>query len=199
VARDLERRVLEVLGKGLRRRIYAGRTPPWLLRPGREEIASAWPLLRRIYRELTGGLELPAVMPLRESRTIDGVLGGRGLPQRVVEIDESQHFNAFRGATLRAYPQNMRLGFPRELWLELSLNGRMTASGGWAAPKPPLFPMNGGRHRQRAFRDALADLLPREHGWAPTLRIADVEVAGWIWDSRGAPSRLARLVEERLA
>jgi hypothetical protein len=42
-----------------------------------------------------------------------------------------------------------------------------------ARPCPPLFPDAGGRHLQRAFRDALADLVPLEHGWLPTLRIAD--------------------------
>jgi hypothetical protein len=40
----------------------------------------------------------------------------------------------------------------------------------------PLFPGPGGRHRQRAFRDALADLLAPEHGWLPTIRISDREI-----------------------
>lgn len=34
----------------------------------------------------------------------------------------------------------------------------------------------GGRHWQRAFRDALADLLPLVHDWLPTIRISDTEV-----------------------
>jgi hypothetical protein len=33
---------------------------------------------------------------------------------------------------------------------------------------------------QRAFRDALADLLPDQHGWTPTLRIGDFEVLAWL-------------------
>ena len=36
--------------------------------------------------------------------------------------------------------------------------------------------MLGVRHRQRAFRDALADLLPALHGFGPTIRIGHFEV-----------------------
>jgi hypothetical protein len=106
-------------------------------------------------------------MPPRERRAIDGLFGGRGQQWRIVEVDEAQHFNEFRAATLH-----------------------------WR-PKPPLFPMDGGRHRQRAFRDALADLLPSLHGFAPTLRIAHFEVQPWIWEP-GAPARLRPLVEDRM-
>jgi len=42
-------------------------------------------------------------------------------------------------------------------------------------PCPPLFPESGGRHRQRTFRDFLADALPIPHGWLPTMRISDDE------------------------
>ncbi|MFH8467869.1 hypothetical protein [Streptomyces sp. NPDC017991] len=37
--------------------------------------------------------------------------------------------------------------------------------GGFAAPRPALFPGAGGGHRQRAFRDPLGDPLPSEHDW----------------------------------
>lgn len=56
----------------------------------------------------------------------------------------------------------------------------------------------GGRHRQRAFRDALADLLPELYGFGPTIRITDFEVEPWIWD-RGAAKQMRSLVDERLA
>jgi hypothetical protein len=45
------------------------------------------------------------------------------------------------------------------------------------------------RHRQRAFRDALTDLLAPHHGFAPTLRIADFEVKDWI----SLPERVDRM------
>ena len=198
MARELQHRVLEVLEKTLGRRVYAGPTPDWILRPGRLECGPRWRIIRAIYRELTDGMDLPDVMP-REWREVDGVLGGRGVPRRIVEIDESQHFNEFRGLTLTKYPRDVSLGFPKAVWLTESRRRRAKGGGGWAKPKPPLFPMDGGRHRQRAFRDALADLLPASHGYAPTLRIADFEVEPWIWDGRGAIVHLGSLIEQRMA
>ena len=53
-----------------------------------------------------------------------------------------------------------------------------------------------GGHRQRAFRDALADLLPPVHGFGPTIRIGYFQVEGWIWDEEPATERLAELVGE---
>ena len=48
----------------------------------------------------------------------------------------------------------------------------------------PLFPGEGARHRQRAFRDALTDILAPDYGFAPTLRIAHFEVKDWINPAR---------------
>jgi hypothetical protein len=56
--------------------------------------------------------------------------------------------------------------------------------------------MTNGRHRQRAFRDCLADLLPAIHGFGPTIRIADFEVEDWI-SSPDAPDRLGDLIADR--
>lgn len=199
MARELQARVLEVLAKSTGRRVYDGPTPAWLLRPGREECGPLWRTVRAMYRELSDGLELPDEMPVREWREIDGVIGGRGTPWRLVEVDESQHFNPHRAVTLKRYPKNAPLAFPIDVWLAASQERSAVRGGGWAKPKPPLFPMEGGRHRQWAFRDALADLLPPLHEYAPTLRIADFEVEPWIWDARGATVRLGQLTEERLA
>ena len=135
-------------------------------------------------------------MTPRETRLVDGIIGGRGMPWRIFEFDESQHFNEFRAMTLGLYPKDLALGYPKRVWLDASHRGRASQGGGWAKPTT-LFRVAGGRHRQRAFRDALADLLPQHHGFAPTLRIADFEVKPWIWE-RGAATRLARLIEERL-
>jgi hypothetical protein len=60
-----------------------------------------------------------------------------------------------------------------------------------------LFPQEDGRHRQRAFRDALADVLPRRPRLLPTLRIADFEVEGWL-GQRGAKARVAALITDRI-
>jgi hypothetical protein len=139
-------------------------TPEWLLRPGKQECARRWQLVRRTYAELTG-LELPDEMPSCERRQVDCVLQRKGEPPRIVEFDETQHFNAYRATTLRLYPSSVALSFDKEAWIAQSLKKRRLEGGGFGRPKPPLFPGDGGRHRQRAFRDALCDPLPEVHGY----------------------------------
>jgi hypothetical protein len=150
-----------------------------------------------IYASLTGGQELPDVMPTRERRRVDGVLRLEGKPPQIIEVDESQHFNQFRAAALGQYRDGTRLGFPIDTWLAASRAKTRLETGGFARPCPPLFGMTNGRHRQRAFRDALADLLPAAHDFGPTIRIADFEVEDWIW-SPEAPDRIRDLIADRL-
>lgn len=61
----------------------------------------------------------------------------------------------------------------------------------------PLFPDEGGRHLQRAFRDMLADLLPPARGWSPTLRIAHFEVEAWL-DAPGAEHRMRAFLQKKI-
>ena len=149
--------------------------PAWLVRPGREELANLWSLARAVYRDLTG-LELPERMPSRERRRLDIVLTHPDGAQQIVEFDERQHFTGARLMTLRYY-NGIDSGFDVSAWAErcAALEGR-EPKGGFARPKPPLFPGDGGRHRQRAFRDFLADALPIQYGWLPTRRFQDREL-----------------------
>jgi hypothetical protein len=149
-----------------------------------------------MYAELTG-MELPDVMPSRERRTVDCVLQRRGEPPRIIEFDETQHFNRYRAVTLRGYPRSVQVAFDRGVWLRACDAKNRLEGGGFGRPKPPLFPHEDGRHRQRAYRDGLADLLPAVHGWLPTLRIADFEVKAWIY-GRDARARMADLLAKRL-
>jgi hypothetical protein len=89
------------------------------------------------------------------------------------------------------------LAFDAHLWIRTSEAKTKLGGGGFGAPKPPLFPGENGRHRQRAFRDALSDILPIGHGWSPTLRVADFEVRSWI-SLHDAPERMGALLDERL-
>jgi hypothetical protein len=174
--RELERAVVALI-----QGVYGGTarpTPGWLQRPGRAECGRRWSLVRALYTELTD-MELPDVMPPRDRRTVDCVLQRRGEPPRIIEFDESQHFNRYRAATIRRYPRAMPVAYDRAAWLTASDAKQRLEGGGFGRAKPPLFPHDDGRHRQRAFRDALADLVPAVHGWLPTLRIADFEVADW--------------------
>ncbi len=169
----------------------------WLDRPGRAECGTRWPLVSAIYAALVEDGELPETMPPREWRRVDGVLTLAGRAPQIVEVDEVQHFNRFRAATLAHYPDDIALGFPKVVWRRVSETKKRLEGGGFAVPRPPLFPMPGGRHRQRALRDALADLLPAVNGFGPTIRIGDFEVEGWIW-ADDAVLRLRDLVVDRL-
>ncbi len=170
-------------------------TPTWLLRPGRIECRGQWSLVCDIYNALTG-LVLPDIMPPRESRRVDGVFYFEGR-SFIFELDEKQHFNEFRAKTLRLYPQDLRLAFSSDQWIGHCLKKGKLEGGGFAKPKPPLLPGANGRHRQRAFRDALADVLPSEYGFAPTLRLADFEVRDWIFGFDAA-DRMSKLLADRL-
>ncbi len=193
--RELELAVIELVHS-----VNGGTEPPtpgWLQRPGQAECGRRWPLVCKLYAELTD-MTLPEVMPPRERRTVDCVLQRRGEPPRIVEFDEVQHFNRYRASTIRRYPRSVRVAFDRATYLAASDAKVRLEGGGFGKPKPPLFPQDDGRHRQRAFRDALTDVLPAVHGWLPTLRIADFEVEEWVYE-RGAKTKMSALVAERIA
>jgi|SRR5579859_608690 len=156
-----------------------GPTPEWLKRPGRVECGKRWNLISAIYQELTDS-DLPETTPPHEWRRVDCVLTVANSSPRIIEIDEIQHFNAFRASTLRRYSGKIQLAFDPKVWIKESEKKVRLEGGGFAAPKPPLFPNPGGRHLQRAFRDALCDILPPDHNFLPTLRIAKFEVADWL-------------------
>ncbi len=170
-------------------------TPKWLNRPGQFECGPHWRLICRIYRELTDQ-ELPESMPTREWRHLDGVLKTANASPQIIEVDELQHFNHYRAVTLRLYPPGIPLAFDRKAWIERSKAKIRLEGGGFAKPRPPLFPGNDGRHRQRAFRDALCDLLPPDYGFLPTLRIAYFEVEAWLM-AKDALERMEELLHRK--
>jgi hypothetical protein len=171
------------------------RTPDWLMRAGQAECGKRWGLVQTIYADLTGR-ELPNLMPPRERRTLDLVWRTPDSTVRVIEVDESQHFNCFRAQTLRHYPPDLNIAFSAPRWIEESEKKLKLEGGGFAKPRPPLFPQDGGRHQQRAFRDALADILPSEYGFAPTLRLAYFEVQDWLHDN-DAQKKMTMMLRDR--
>jgi|SRR5581483_556175 len=184
MARERERRVISLVVDALGAQVLP--TPAWLIRPGKSECGGRWPLIQELYEQLSPGLELPDVMRPVERRELDAVLEHDGVV-RVFEFDETQHFNRFRADTLRRYADTVPLAFDPAEWIVRSEQKQRLEGGGFGKPKPPLFDGEHGRHRQRAFRDALADILPLEHGYAPTLRISEYEVADWLHsDDAGA-------------
>ena len=137
-------------------------------------------------------------MPSRERRSIDAVLTDADGGIRIVEVDEVQHFTPPRARALAHYPPGTGTAFDREEWQRRSAASTKLRGGGFARPCPPLFPDPGGRHLQRAFRDSLADLLPAEHSWRPTLRIGDFEVKDWL-HAPDASERMAVLLRNKLS
>lgn len=174
---EFQRAVVAAVGEALPHStiIESPQTPAWLNRPGLVECAGAWTTICAIYTDLTG-LQLPEAMPPRERRRLDAVIVDPSGLRHVLEIDESQHFNVFRARTFERYPDSARLGFDREQWVQQCSAKARLEHGGFAKPRPPLFPGENGRHRQRAFRDALADLVPLEHGWGATVRFGAFEL-----------------------
>lgn len=194
MARELEKAVVALVARLLLAQVDST-VPPWLKRPGKLDCGGHWPLIRRIYADLQRQ-DLPEVAPAHEWRRVDAVLIPPNGKCFVLEVDEAQHFNEFRRLTLERYPAAATLRFDKQEWIRRCNDKRVLERAGFARPKPPLFPGENGRHRQRAFRDALTDLLPPLHGYAPTLRIADFEVADWI-GSVNARSMMTALLRAR--
>lgn len=191
---EIEHTIVALVGDILAADVTTQKAPPWLARPGKAECGSRWGLVQAIYADLTDGATLSDAMPPREHRKLDAILTVDGA-HRVLEVDEVQHFNRFRVATLRHYADDpaVPLAFPARDWVNQSEQKTRLEAGRFGSPRPPLFPGENGRHRQRAFRDALADILPVGHGWLPTLRIADFQVRSWIFTS-GAENRMRKLL-----
>lgn len=192
----LQLRTIEVAEAAFGIAVASGTAPEWLSRPGRSECGPLWPAISAIYAALADGLVLPDTMPARERRAVDGVVTDDAGTAHILEVDEKQHFNAYRYASLEVYPRDTELRFPLDSWREASSRKTRLEGGGFARPRPPLFGMENGRHRQRAFRDALADLLPPHHGWGPTIRIAHFELEPWIWRD-DAPAEFGRRFASR--
>ncbi len=132
-----------------------------------------------------------------ERRTVDAVLKV-GEQCRVLEVEEKQHFNKFRAEAFRHYPAWAEVAFDCEEWRRRSADKTKLEGGGFAKAKPPLFPELNGRHKQRAFRDALCDLLPPLYGFAPTLRINAFETCSWI-GKPNATVQMEALLQQKMA
>jgi hypothetical protein len=83
----------------------------------------------------------------------------------VVEIDESQHFTTERLVTLRSYPADAEVAFSVSEYITLCEILR-AGSDLYRAEKPARgFQRPGGRRAQRAYFDAVRDLVAPLSGW----------------------------------
>jgi hypothetical protein len=87
-----------------------------------------------------------------------------------IEVDESQHFTSHRLLTLDLYPAGALLGFDAEEYRDLCRRWS-TKSDKYRATKSAVGFGEGGRQRQRAYHDALRDLVAPEMGRPPVIRV----------------------------
>lgn len=143
---------------------------PWLNQRGHlglpEEARAARSVLEAIFDALGGDHEAQAA---KRTRPLPGdfVMPGTGT---FIEIDEIQHFTSFRATSLRFYPPDIPLGFDRENYLGLCTEFA-PRSDRYRAAKPATGFGPGGRQRQRAYHDALRDLVAPALGRPPVVRV----------------------------
>jgi len=148
---------------------------PWLTRNGHLQpevqkriAAETCTALDRILAALGGDRDALA-SKTRGSMRADFLLEPQGVV--VVEYDEVQHFTSARLETLAHYPSNTRLAFDADAYA--ALVKRWTARGdrGFAHKEAAEFPGPSGRMRQRAYFDALRDLVAPHFGNGPLIRV----------------------------
>ncbi|MBD7919161.1 hypothetical protein H9657_12855 [Cellulomonas sp. Sa3CUA2] len=131
---------------------------PWLnqrghlgLPPGAEPVRRA---LADIFAALDGD-------PVSQSRKRLTALPGDFVHEPTgtfIELDESQHFTSYRLLTFDHYPADARLGFDMDEYRALCREWS-PRSDKYRASKPAVGFGPGGRQRQRAYHDALRDLV----------------------------------------
>lgn len=89
----------------------------------------------------------------------------------VVEVDEVQHFTSARARTFDFYPSDASLGFDVDEYRALAERWRSEGDRAYAHKVAPDFPQPGGRQAQRAYNDALRDLLAPTFTGYPVIRL----------------------------
>lgn len=95
----------------------------------------------------------------------------------VIEFDERQHFTLPRAVSLKAYPDRTKLGFDKGKWIKLCEDIN-------AGDNSPEY-----RDEQRAFYDAIRDIMAPRMGLKPVIRIFESEV---LWEKEGESSPKAK-------
>lgn len=140
--------------------------------------------LREIFQALQSHREYKEFVRVKKLRRCDFFVPKPGF---IVEFDESQHFTALRKLSLLYYPASLKLGFPKQKWMQLcdEIDAR---------DNDPSF-----RDEQRAWYDTLRDFLPQIRGFSPTVRLYSKEVLWCGLDPNRSDdiSRFQKLIEDR--
>ncbi len=121
----------------------------------REAPAEVLETLEEVHRALGGNRQALARKHSGELRP-DLVIATTG---QIVEVDEVQHFTGARQTTLQRYAPGCALGFSISDYRNLIDSWRARAEAVFTRRWSPDFDFAGGRRAQRAYADALVDLL----------------------------------------
>ena len=100
-----------------------------------------------------------------------------------IEFDERQHFTLPRASSLKAYPLNLSQGFDRGRWIAMC--GKIQAGD-----NDPVY-----RDEQRAFYDAIRDVVAPRLGLLPVVRIYEEDVK---WEQAREDKEEARKARQML-
>jgi hypothetical protein len=151
--------------------------------------------LRAIFKALRGNAEAHA---LKRERPLNCDASFGGSYNFIFEFDEIQHFSSFRLKTFDFYPQGLKLGYNLERYRDYCKKHMVEANSYRQAKTTDDFPFAGGRTAQRAYFDAVRDLLPPVHGLNPTLRIAEFEVARVVANDKAGQGIIRDMLRDRL-
>jgi very-short-patch-repair endonuclease len=98
----------------------------------------------------------------------------------IIEYDERQHFTEPRALCLEEYPGDLLLGFARKKWLEACRTIRARDD------EPPY------RDEQRAFYDALRDLLAVRNGFT----LVRIKHGDWDWNEPRSGEHVRELIQK---
>lgn len=91
---------------------------------------------------------------------------------QLVELDEVEHFTSARLTSLSRYPTKMRLGFSLDDYRALIDTWKARANAVFTPRASSDFDFVGGRRAQRAYYDAVKDLLAPTFTGYSVLRLA---------------------------
>ena len=153
-----------------------GRNVPWLSGRGHlnEVVSKGAPArvveaLSAIHGKLGGDASVLGAKLSGASPTPDLVHAELGA---LIEVDEVQHFTTARLMSFDLYPPEVPLGYDLEVYRHQVRSWRPKGDAAFAHKVAPDFPARGGRQAQRAYNDALRDLLAPTFTGHPLIRIA---------------------------
>lgn len=116
----------------------------------------------------------------------------------IFEFDEFQHFSSARLKTFEHYPTTLNVNYSFDSWKEYCKVHKQKADKYRFTKTAVDFNFPGGRTCQRAYLDCFRDLLPKQYGLRPTLRINEFEVFGIYSNNKEACNKIEKLIKDKL-